>query len=107
MSRDATSRAVAITEAAQRSASHFNTNGDRQAMLGPVLDRLDAQDSRIRTLSFVSQGLATKNANLEATMKQVTNMLIKLLQELRQSAVPPPTVQSGSPALSLIPTLPR
>ena len=93
---DNSARVLAIAERAHRMTTLFASNGSRQDMMGPGVDRLNNQDNRIRNLSLVSQRLAFKNADLEATMKQVTSMLIKLLQEPKQSAAPP-LVQVGLP----------
>ena len=50
-------------------------------MMVPVLDRQGNQDNRSSNLNLANKRLATKTADLEATMKQVTSMLIKLTQE--------------------------
>ena len=92
---DTSARALTIAEGAHRTTAQFTTNRGPQGMLGPVLDHMDDQENRSRTLSGVNQSLATKNANLEATMKQVTKILVTLLKEPIPLATPPPPSQSG------------
>ena len=91
---NASARALSITKSAHRATTQFTSNGGHHGMMAPVLNRLDDQDKTISTLISANKRLATKNADLEATIKQLTRMLIKLSQEPKQSAAHPPAQMS-------------